>query len=321
MNTKIASIIIVFGILSQVGFAQDYAFRVLVNKGENKVKTVDAKWKPLKTGAKLKEGDKVKLVSNSYMGLVHNSGKTLELKEDAIYDIALLSEKLRESSKSVVSKYADFVISKMAPEVIESNRRKYASVTGSGERGLYDTDIHLYAPKTAKLLNSNAIITWVHKGENKNYIISIKNILGDQILKMETSSTSYALNFKNKKIAEGAIMNIIIVRVYLKSDPSVISQEIAISLLDGEERQELEDSLLELVASLGGNSALNNLILAAFYEEKGLILDAIASYENALVLLPKISYFQESYDEFLIRNQLKEPFDNSFLLKNKGGSE
>ena len=56
-----------------------------------------------------------------------------------------------------------------------------------------------------------------------------------------------------------------------------------------------------------GGTSINNLILAEYYEEKGLVLDAITSYEGAVRMSPDVEYFQEAYDEFLIRNRLKSP--------------
>ena len=59
--------------------AQEYAFKVLANKGANEVKS-GSEWAPIKTGASLKNDDELKLSPNSYMGLVHATGKPLELK-------------------------------------------------------------------------------------------------------------------------------------------------------------------------------------------------------------------------------------------------
>jgi hypothetical protein len=48
-------------------FAQEYAFKVLANKGTNEVKSGDS-WQALKTGASLKKGDELKVSENSYIG-------------------------------------------------------------------------------------------------------------------------------------------------------------------------------------------------------------------------------------------------------------
>jgi len=60
-------------------FGQDYAFKVLANKGSNEVKSGDG-WLAVKTGTSLKTGDELKISENAYLGLVHSSGKPIEIK-------------------------------------------------------------------------------------------------------------------------------------------------------------------------------------------------------------------------------------------------
>ncbi len=307
MKRIVVFLVITIALITHRAYAQDYTFRVLANKGINKAKKAGSKWTVLKTGSRLNEGDKLKLSNDSYLGLVHANGKTLELKQAGSYDIKILSDQLGANTKSMVSKYADFVISKMAPEEIEKNRKKYASIAGSGERGLYDTDIHLYLPKTLVLLNTKAIISWNYKDENEVFIVTIKNIFGEKILVAESTKTSYTINYEDDNVENGSINNIITIEVSLKSNASIISQEIAIRLIDSTDEQGVRLRLTNLKSNLGELSSLNNLILAEFYEENGLVLDAITSYEDALLLSPEIEYFREVYDEFLIRNELKKP--------------
>ena len=48
----------------------------------------------LKTGASLKSGDELKVSENAYLGLVHVSGKPLELKTAGSYKVADLAAKM-----------------------------------------------------------------------------------------------------------------------------------------------------------------------------------------------------------------------------------
>ena len=73
------SVIAALLFVGHVAFGQGYTFKVLANKGENKVKS-GADWKALKTGASLVDTDELEVSDNAYLGLVHSSGKTLELK-------------------------------------------------------------------------------------------------------------------------------------------------------------------------------------------------------------------------------------------------
>ena len=309
MIKKLSLFIIVLGILVQGAFAQDYAFRVLASKGQNMVKTGSADWQTLKTGAKLNNGQEVKLDVNGYLGLVHSSGKTMELKEATTYNISKLSSTLGASSQKIASKNADFVMSKMSPEKKEENRRKYASVTGAVERGSSDASINIYMPTSVSVLNNTAIIRWEPVKENAIYTISLKNLFEEKIMVAETTDSFYTINFDSDEIKNAVIENLIIVNISLKGDESVASKNAAIELMTTEDAKTYQVELSGLEANIGSETSINNLILAEFYEEKGLVLDAITSYENAVNISPDVDYFQEAYDEFLIRNGLKSPED------------
>ena len=307
MIKKLSLIVIVLGMLIQGAYAQDYAFRVLASKGQNMVKSGSADWKVLKTGAKLNKGEEVKLANNGYLGLVHSSGKTMELKEASTYDIAKLSSELGSSSQNIASKYADFVMSKMSPEQKEENRRKYASVTGAAERGSSDASIDIYMPQSVSVLNNKAVIRWEPIKENAVYVVNLKNLFEEKIMVAETSDPFYTIDFENDQIKNAIVENLIIVNVSLKDDESISSKNAAIELMNDEDAKSYKVELNGLEANIGNETSINNLILAEFYEEKGLVLDAITSYESAVKLSPDVEYFQEAYDEFLIRNRLKSP--------------
>ncbi len=63
-------------IASNTAFAQTYAFKVLINKGKNEVKTGN-NWQAVKVGESLQSADELRVPENAYIGLVHASGKPL----------------------------------------------------------------------------------------------------------------------------------------------------------------------------------------------------------------------------------------------------
>src|SRR5262245_35880810 len=93
MKTKAFYLTLVLSLYTIFVTAQEYAFKVLVNKGKNEVKS-GANWEPVKVGASLKSPDEVKVSENSYLGLVHVSGKPLELKSAGSYKVVDLSAKV-----------------------------------------------------------------------------------------------------------------------------------------------------------------------------------------------------------------------------------
>jgi hypothetical protein len=63
--------------------------------------------------------------------------------------------------------------------------------------------------------------------------------------------------------------------------------------------------LEQLSASLREESSLNKLILATFYEENNLLIDALINYEQAMQLSPDVEQFSIAYQLFTKRNGLQ----------------
>src|SRR5258707_13992477 len=127
-----------FLLISFLSRAQDeYAFRVLANKGANEVKSGDT-WQPLKTGTQLKVGDELKISDNASVGLVSRNGKPLEVKEAKIYKVVELLSKVG-TDISVLNKYTDFILSSNSAEA----KKNRLSATGAVHRGLDDIKVCL----------------------------------------------------------------------------------------------------------------------------------------------------------------------------------
>ncbi len=100
--------------LSATCFGQSYVFKVLASKGTNQVKSSsESSWRPIKTGAGLISGDELKVPQDAYLGLVHTSGKTIELKTPNQVNVDELAASIKIKS-TVASKYVDFVLNKMS---------------------------------------------------------------------------------------------------------------------------------------------------------------------------------------------------------------
>jgi len=119
-----------FLLMSSVVFGQEYAFRVLANKGASEVKS-GSTWQAVKTGTSLKKEDEVKVPENAYLGLVHvTSGRPIELKTAGTYKVADLAQKV-STGTSVMQKYTDFILSSNSAET----KKNRLSATGAVSRG------------------------------------------------------------------------------------------------------------------------------------------------------------------------------------------
>jgi cytochrome c-type biogenesis protein CcmH/NrfG len=68
----------------------------------------------------------------------------------------------------------------------------------------------------------------------------------------------------------------------------------------------IKNSFNEIRTVVPEENALNKLVMAGFYEENNLLIDAITAYHEAMKLAPDVVAYKEAYDEFLYRNAIKE---------------
>lgn len=297
MKTRNLALFAVLTLFSTVAFCQNYAFKVLANKGTNEVKSGDA-WQPLKTGASLKAGDEVKLADNAYIGLVHASGKPMELKQAGSYKVNDLVSKVGAGS-SVLNKYTDFILSSNSAEA----KKNRLSATGAVHRGeTYAIQLMLPENQHSGIYNSVAVINWEGTKVAGPYIVTLRNMFDDELAKAETAETNFQVDLSDPKFVKE---NAVLVEVKSKNDPKQISKQHLIKKLTPADEERVKTSLNEIIGEVAERTALNKFILAGFYEENNLFIDAIAAYEDAIKLSPDVPSYKEAYDEFLLRHGMK----------------
>src|SRR5690606_20834596 len=297
MNKRTITLLFALVFLSLTGFGQTYAFKVLANRGSNEYKSGDD-WQPIKTGSILKADDEVRLVQNAYLGLVSSSGKALEVKDAGVKTVADLLKQVENSGSSVVQKYTDFILSSNSPEA----KKNRLSATGAVHRAL-PTPLNLVLPENqhSAIFNNTAIISWEGSKVEGPYVLTLRNMFDDVLQKFETAEKSFEVDF-SKFPKE----NVIIVQVTSKTDSKEVSRQHLIKRLSPSEHENIEKSLDIIAPELAEPTALNKLILAGFYEENRLLIDAITAYEEAIRLAPDVPSYAEAYEEFLIRNNISK---------------
>lgn len=296
MKTKLTTTSLILLLSFGLVFGQNYAFKVLGNKGDNQVNS-GGTWVSLKTGSTIKDGETVKVGNDAYLGLLHSTGRTLELKEPGEYKVADLEKKISSGSSSVASKYADFVLSKMS----NSGQANNMAVTGAVERSTDDASIKVNLPSSVELYNPDAIITWEPVEDASQYDVVLKNMFDEVILETTTPKPSIELNFDDPKLKD---QRLVIFSVKLKGDDTKQSGEYGIKKLTKDEAESIKSSLDSLKSEIGDDTALDKIILASFYEENNLIIDAATNYEYAIKMSPGVDDFKNAYKQFLQRNGL-----------------
>jgi hypothetical protein len=75
-----------------------------------------------------------------------------------------------------------------------------------------------------------------------------------------------------------------------------------IKKLSAADKTRIKTSLSEIAGQTKEQTALNKLLLAAFYEQNALFIDASTSIQEAIKLAPTVPQIQEDYRDFLVRH-------------------
>lgn len=298
------TLVLVFA--SSMANAQGYTFRVLANKGQNQVKKEGATAAvALKTGATLNAGDELIASEGAYIGLMHRTGKTLEVRTPGTKKVSELEKKVQVKSTSVSSRYASFLAKKMN-EKENTNYRSRLNATGAVSRALGgDASIKVLIPNQVNVMGDNAIVTWDSPEgiEDNSYVVSVKNIFDEEIYKEEVMGNSIDLDFTSEQLQNDEGLYILTVKT--KENMDVTSGDIGIKRLSEADAAQYQEGLQELQAEVSEDSPLGKIIYASFYEENNLILDALTKMEEAIKMSPEVADFEELRKDILERNGIK----------------
>jgi hypothetical protein len=280
--------------------AQDYSFKVLATKGNNEFKSGDT-WQPIKTGAALRENDEIKLLPNSYLGLVHVTGKPLEVKIAGNYKVTELIAKVSQKT-TVLQKYTDFILSSRSAEA-QKNKLNATGAVHRGDASVAPLQLLLPEKHQSGLFNTTAILSWAGTEVPGPYVVTIKNMFDEEIKVAETIEQYYELNLSDEKLKP---LNAILVEVKAKSNGNATSKQHMIKRLPAAEQQNIKNEFDILLAEVGAPSAAQKIILAQFYESRNLLVDAVSAYEEAIRLEPEIEDYKDLYNDFLIRQGIRK---------------
>jgi hypothetical protein len=295
-KSRILVLISVFAL--NLAFAQDYTFKVMANKGTNEVKSGDA-WQSVKTGDRLKSGDELKISENSYVALVHATGKPVEIRQSGNYKVNDLASKVGAGA-SVLNKYTDFILSSNSAEA----KKNRLSATGAVHRGLSDIKVFLPENQYSDIFNKSLIVNWESVKGVGPYVVIVKNMFDEELVKLETPENFVVIDRTDPKLANDEAL---LIEVKSKADAKSKSEQHLVKKLSIARQESVKKMIDEMGSDMKEETALNKFILAGFYEENKLFIDAITAYEQAIKLAPDVPTYREAYEEFLLRNKLKNP--------------
>ncbi|MFK7953905.1 MAG: hypothetical protein AB8B73_13750 [Ekhidna sp.] len=305
---KLVTIAITAMLVFSFGIAngQGYTFRVLANKGQNKVKKAGSSSAvALKTGATLAGGDELIASNGAYIGLMHKSGKTLEVRTSGSKKVSDLEKLVSTNTASVSSRYAKFLSDKMN-EKEKPGYRSRLNATGAAKRALAGNEvIQVLVPEDASVIGGNAIVSWdVPEGMEMNtFVVIVKNIFDEEIMKQEVNENFINLDFTSEQMANEEGLYIITVKA--KENMDVTSGDIGLKRLTGEDAAQYQEGLTVLQNEVDPTSPLNKIIYASYYEENGLVMDALTQLEEAIRMSPEVDDFKDLRKDLIERNSIK----------------
>lgn len=279
---------------------QSYAFRVLASKGDNFIQRSGSYQSyDLEAGLKLKEGDKLITSANSYVGLVHRNGKTLEVQERGTFTISTLESRIGNREGGIAGQYMNLVIDR-----VEGNGTVVERDAPAVVRGARAAEIKMLIKETKNanlVLGDQVTVNWVERKDLSPYVVRVKNIFDEELMVIETTQPKIRLDFTQNRLARERF---IIVGVSSKADEDLRSRDYGIQRLTPLQGRRLMYQLADLKRQFGNESSLNKLVYASFYEANGLYLEALDQYQEAMSISPDVTDFQAMYENFVLTNGL-----------------
>ncbi len=302
-------------VMASIAYGQNEVFKVLASKGDVKLKATQKK---LWGGSSLKQTDEIVIGNDSYLGLIHSSGRTVELKQPGVYKVSELASKATSAGSSTTSKYVSYVtdeITKADRRDINQNHRKYMAMTGAVERAnpsanliffvhepsAKPQDLKVFGDKITLHLYKNPIAEF--NPSNKTYVVRVLDMKNKVIMEQQANANEAGealVEIDFSKFAKHGSVFII--------EPSVKEAKVkdrelyTITLVrEGEEYERVKKA----IAELQDNTALSKIVEASIFEQEGFYLDALTSYEKAIAMQPDVDAFKVAYEDFLIRNRMK----------------
>jgi len=285
LSILVAAIIV---LLSGQAIAQNsFVFKVLGVSGTIK-KHTSAGDVALSPGTKLNSDESI-IIESGYCGLLHSTGKGLEVKKPGTYQVSDLAKNISASAKAgkVSDRYVNYVMGQLTKEEAEdinANHRKYMEVTGSVERDPTFYSIRMLALKANEVLPKTYTLVWNSNLNNVEYLLEVHNLFNENIFTAKTKENSAAVDFAPLFAKHGKNL---LVSVKVVGKPEVKSNEYSFKLAYGTSAADL--GLSE------EKTPVSNMVNGMICEENNLYMDALAYYKDATSQEASVDGYKEAY--------------------------
>lgn len=288
------SILLTFAslLISIVSVAQSHVFSILASKGTNKIKQ-GTTWNEAKTGSKIYKGNTLKVTSNGYLGLMHKSGKTIELKTEGDFTISDLESKIQTSSSSYAERYTKFALNIDGSKGAKHNY----NVTGSVERG---GKYSLLSDDTIKIIKEIPLIMpWMTNNTEDKIELRIVDLFNKTHYTGKDIGQNAVIDLSKSSIDPKTFMIVNLFDPKSEDQEPLMISSFHLKMVQKDKAATIVKEYNLLVKELNLNSSLDNMILASFFVEQGLSNYAASHLYQAATLSPEIPDYKGAFFQYL----------------------
>jgi hypothetical protein len=289
--------------IADFALAQKVEFTVLGTKGL--VKIGESK---LKVGSKITTGQSIQISENSYLSLATDDYRVMEITQQGVYTTQQLLSK-SPLKQNLNKDYVKFVVAELTKEddqgITAANRFQHMSKSGAVKRGLGKAIIYVEEVPNQGLYGNSLFLAWHTKSESDNpdsYLVKITDINGKIIAKQNTKNMEISIDISHVNREEISTLKCIVILLDSKGVSLEIADEktmlqncLEITLLDEAEKKPIFASIKKYT-DMG---MVGKLIEGQYFEQKGLYIDAMACYKEAIKLSDNENEYQKYYNKLL----------------------
>jgi len=281
---------------------QDFVFKILASKGQCEFKKAgSATIHQLMIGSELFNGDQIIAGNDAYLGLLHHTGKTIEIDTPGVHEVSDLQKKVPPVVTSISKRWMDFVTDQINSVNEDNNYRENLKASAGVQRAIDgDGFINLMVieqKKINRVYGDNAIIRWVASENVSSYTVKILSIFGDILSTIETTNELIELNFDDPALNNERLLSVKVE----SNEPQISSLTYQIQRISNADDV---SQITEALNEFSDESSTHALMLALFYEERGLYLNALTQYERAAGLSPDVEIYGKLRNQFIISSKL-----------------
>ncbi len=308
------TLLLVVILFSLTTWSQNQEFTVLTSKGEVKVKRLAGSWQPLSIGAKLFKGEIIKLSKNNYLGLLHSTGKTKELKNEGVFNVSDLAGSFDSQKASVSAKFAGYLLDEFMNK--DDTKKEMENLGAVVRQGI--ERIELDFPKNTLIMDSTIQFAWFPRERGEKYIFQIINGAKNTVFMKEISDSFIVIEVNELQFEKGKPYQW---ELFSSVNDEIHSDTAIFELLPGNRKQSLMTELRELLKELNyDETAINYLIIAKFFEKNNLSASANRYYGKAITAALDVDEYFFTYLKFLEENGMQSKAERLYKQKQFSGT-